>query len=572
MPPPTTKKVTVTMVTHNFESTQSAQRGLSLAEWEQRTSWETVLAGTDLPFGAHFNRCDDPDAKFEDTERWTDALYEDDDAVVLIAHEAHLELADADCEPPLWWPRESTKPVDKLTAYAGMREISRAEAARAIGLDETSVIESMEWIFSYPGLDKVAKAAKARGVNPWGVLGAVMAWVAVDIPPEVTTLSEQKGKGTFNLFVALCGEPGAGKGRTMELASDMVRREIRGNFVTAEFNKPMRAPVGSPEGMISALRPRTAADDEDEDNQPPELARVIFVIDEMNRLYGERRTQESTQEGTLLSMWSNENVGVLRKKEQDTLAVEAWSYRVCFLVGAQAKWVHRLAGETSAGLAQRWLYLPAATTHVERPQLGKKRNAAKVEIPTIDIPAEVWNATKPVVIDNYVQYALELQAYFLRKADAEKRPVDPFNVHRAYNQARVAAALAVITRGRLEVSPEVWHLAGVVMDVSDLTRARIVREYEHHERRDRVEAAADRAGINDDAVIKAAETKIVKVLKDNGGTMPGGKLRNTLSKPQREVSEQAVNNLKQSGVISVEEIEAKGNRAAWYLFKLNKAG
>ena len=571
MPPPTTKKVTVTMVTDNFESTQSAQRGLSLAEWEQRTPWETVLAGTDLPEGVHFNRCDDLDAKFEDTERWTDALYEDDDAVVLIAHEAHLELADANCEPPLWWPRESTKPVDKLTAYAGMREISRAEAARAIGLDELSVIESMEWIFSYPGLDKVAKAAKTRGVNPWGVLGAVMAWVAVDIPPEVTTLGEQQGKGTFNLFVALCGEPGAGKGRTMQLASDMVRREIRGNFVMAAFNEPMRALVGSPEGMISALRPRTAADDEDEDNQPAELARVIFEVAEINRLYGERRAQESTQEGTLLSMWSNENVGVLRKKEQDTLAVEAWSYRVCFLVGAQAKWVHRLAGETSDGLAQRWLYLPAATTHVERPQLGKKRNAVEVEIPTIDIPAEVWNATKPVVIDNYVQYALELQAYFLRKADAEKRPVDPFNVHRAYNQARVAAALAVITRGRLEVSPEAWHLAGVVMDVSDLTRARLVREYEHRERRDRVEAAADRAGIHDEAVIRNAEKRIVKVLKENGGAMPGGKIRKALSKPQREVSEHAVDNLEQSGVISIEEVEAKGNRAAWYLFKLKKA-
>ena len=567
MPPPTTKKVTVTMVTDNFESTQSAQRGLSLAEWEQRTSWETVLAGADLPFGAHFNRCDDPDAKFDGTEQWTDAPYEDDDAVVLIAHEAHLELADADSEPPLWWPRESTKPVDKLTAYAGMREISRAEAARAIGLDELSVIESMEWIFSYPGLDKVAKAAKTRDVNPWGVLGAVMAWVAVDIPPEVTTLGEQQGKGTFNLFVALCGEPGAGKGRTMQLASDMVRREIRGNFVTAEFNKPMRGPVGSPEGMISVLRPRTAAEDEDEDNQPPELARVIFEVAEINRLYGERRAQESTQEGTLLSMWSNENVGVLRKKEQDTLAVEAWSYRACFLVGAQAKWVHRLAGETSDGLAQRWLYLPVATTHVERPQLGKKRNAAKVEIPTIDIPAEVWNATKPVVIDNYVQYALELQAYFLRKADAEKRPVDPFNVHRAYNQARVAAALAVITRGRLEVSPEAWHLAGVVMDVSDLTRARIVREYEHHERRDRVEAAADRAGINDDAVIKAAETKIVKVLERSKGYVPHSELRRSMSRPQREVLDTALDNLEEKRTIGVEDI-MRGDKVVGINYRL----
>ena len=270
------------MVTHNLESTESTQRGLSLAEWEQRTSWETVLAGTDLPEGAAFYRCDDPDAKFDGTERWTDAPYEDDDeAVVLIAHETHLELADADSEPPLWWPRESTKPVDKLTAYAGMREISRAEAARAIGLDETSVIESMGWIFSYPGLDKVAKAAKARGVNPWGVLGAVMAWVAVDIPPEVTTLGEQQGKGTFNLFVALCGEPGAGKGRTMQLASDMVRREIRGNFVTAEFNKPMRAPVGSPEGMISARRVAQAPD-------MPSRAEVADVLKSLKpgRSYG----------------------------------------------------------------------------------------------------------------------------------------------------------------------------------------------------------------------------------------------------------------------------------------------
>ncbi|MEO5312428.1 hypothetical protein [Corynebacterium sp. c24Ua_83] len=547
-----------------------------MSEWEQRTTWARVLDGADVPEGNEFHRCDEQADTFDGTERWTNEAYDGaPDAATLIASDTHLELADAECSaPPVWWPESEAVPVDKLTAYAGVREISRADAARKLGLDETSVIESLSWVFSYPGLDKVAKAAKTRGVNPWGLLGAVMSWVAADIPPEVTTLSEQEGKGTFNLFVALCGEPGAGKGRTMQLGSELVRRGAQGNFVTDSYNKPTRAPVGSPEGMISVLRPRTPDEDDDaaEDNPRTELARVIFVIDEMNRLYGERRTQESTQEGTLLSMWSNENVGVLRKKEQDTLAVEAWSYRVCFLVGAQAKWVHRLASETSAGLAQRWLYLPAATTHVERPQLGRKRNAAEVELPTIDVPAEVWNATEPVVIDNYVQYALELQDYFLRKAGVEKRPIDPFKVHRAYNQARVAAALSVITRGRLEVSPEAWHLAAAVMDVSDLTRERISREYEHRDRQERINAAADRAGIHDDAVVKAAEKRIVRVLKDNGGHMSGGSLRNALSRPQREVSDQAVANLRQAREIKVEDIETKGNKKPWRRFSLITAG
>ena len=569
MPPPN-KKVTTTMVTHNQESTPLT----SLSEWEQRTTWARVLAGADVPEGNEFYRRDEQADTFDGAERWTNEAYDGDpDAVTLIASDTHLELAANGSEPPVWWPDSDAVPVDKLTAYAGVREVSRAEAARALGLDETSVIESLGWVFSYPGMDKVNAAATARGVNPWGVLGAVMAWVAADIPPEVTTLSEQWGKGTFNLFVALCGEPGAGKGITARLGSELVRRGAQGNFVTDSYNAPVRGMVGSPEGMISALSPRTPDEDDDaEDNPHTELARVIFVIDEMNRLYGERRTQESTQEGTLLSMWSNENVGVLRKQEKDTLTVPEWTYRVCFLVGAQAKWVHRLASETSAGLAQRWLYLPAVTTHVERPRLGRKRNTTAVELPTIDVPAVVWNATEPVVIHDYVQDLMELQAYYLRKADADQRPIDPFKVHRAYNQARVAAALSVITRGRLEVSPEAWHLAAAVMDVSDLTRERISREYEHRDRRERVEAAADRAGIHDDAVVKAAEKRIVRVLKDNGGSMSGGLLRNALSRPQREVSDQAVANLQKARAIKIEDIEAKGNKRPWRRFSLTTAG
>lgn len=545
----------------------------SLSEWEQRTPWARILAGADVPEGNEFYRCEDMQDTFNGIERWTNAVDDDDpDAVTLIARDTRLELADGCSGSPVWWPESEAVPVDKLTAYAGVREISRADAARALGLDETSVIESLNWIFSYPGMDKVNSAATARGVNPWGVLGAAMAWVAADIPPEVTTLSEQWGKGTFNLFVALCGEPGAGKGITARLGNELVRRGGQGNFVTNSYNTPVRGMVGSPEGMIGALSPRTPDEDGDEDNQPTELARVIFVIDEMNRLYGERRTQEGTQEGTLLSMWSNENVGVLRKHEKDTLAAPEWTYRVCFLVGAQAKWVHRLASETSAGLAQRWLYLPAVTTHVERPKLGRKRRTTEVELPTIDVPAEVWNATKPVAIHDHVQDLMELQAYYLRKADAEGRAIDPFKVHRAYNQARVAAALSVITRGLLEVSPEAWHLAAAVMDVSDLTRERISREYEYRNRQERINAAADKNRIHDDAVVKAAETKIVEVLERNGGAMPGGSLRNALSRPQREVSDQAVENLLQAHTIEIEEVKPKGNKKPWRRFSLHTAG
>lgn len=207
------------MVTHQPPSNHVT----SLSDWEQRTSWARVLDGADVPEGNEFHRRDEQADTFDGIERWTNEAYDGDpDAATLIANDTHLEL-DAECSaPPVWWPDSEAVPVDKLTAYAGVREISQADAARKLGLDETSVIESLSWVFSYPGLDKVNTAATARGVNPWGVLGAVMAHVAADIPPEVTTLSEQWGKGTFNLFVALCGEPGAGKGITARLGSERV--------------------------------------------------------------------------------------------------------------------------------------------------------------------------------------------------------------------------------------------------------------------------------------------------------------------------------------------------------------
>lgn len=190
-----------------------------------------------------------------------------------------------------------------------------------------------------------------------------------------------------------------------------------------------------------------------------------------------------------------------------------------------------------------------------------------MELPTINVPAEVWNATKPVAIHDHVQDLMELQAYYLRKADAAGLPIDPFKVHRAYNQARVAAALSVITRGRLEVSPEAWRLAAAVMDVSDLTRERISREHEHRDRRERVEAAAERASIHDDAVVKAAETKIIEVLERDKGYVPHAALRRAMSRPQREVLDTAVENLEKARTISVEDI-MRGDKVVGINYRL----
>ena len=111
------------------------------------------------------------------------------------------------------------------------------------------------------------------------------------------------------------------------------------------------------------------------------------------------------------------------------------------------------------------------------------------------------------------------------------------------------------------------HLAGVVMDVSDLTRARIVREYEHRERRARVEAAADKAGIHDDAVVKAAETKIVKVLERSKGYVPHAELRRSMSRPQREVLDTALDSLEEARTISVEDI-MRGDKVVGINYRL----
>lgn len=562
-------------------ATAPAKKHARLHDWEQATDWDTILAGQDAltssskgsaptaasqlssPTSGAYTLLDEAD---NGTKRWAPTDNEDTDAVLVTSGD-RIRLEDPTTKlPPVWWP-VSEPHTDKLTAYAGVREINRATAAQRLHINEEDVINSFAWFFNHQGLDAIHTASKMRGVNPWGTLGAAVTRINADIDPRVTLNTAKWGKGTLNLFTVLCGEPGSGKGITQQLARDLIQRGTHNNYALAGIDNLAQKPVGSPEAMALALAAQeldTNDDDDENANKPlmePLLRRVLFSADEMTRVYGERRSQESTQEGVLLSMWSNENLGALRKREQDNIDVDAWTYRACFIASAQAKWVHRLAGETSAGLAQRWLYMPAGSTEVQRPHRGdlqRSGGSSSSTLPVVRVPERVWAAKKSVEVDAEVQFLMMLQAALLRQAESNGQGVDPFAVHRAYNQLRVAAAIHVLTTGRLGVEPAAWHLAAVVMDVSDLTRMRMTRLYEGTARREKVDAAVDKAAVQDDALMQRVKERSMKVLGRNPEGLSWAALRREITFKQREVMGPALAELLSVGAVCKEDVVVKG--------------
>jgi len=65
---------------------------------------------------------------------------------------------------------------------------------------------------SRPVLEHILTLARARRVGPWAVLGAAMTHAVASIPAHVAIPAMVGGRMSLNMFVALVGPSGAGKG------------------------------------------------------------------------------------------------------------------------------------------------------------------------------------------------------------------------------------------------------------------------------------------------------------------------------------------------------------------------
>ncbi|MBF6288151.1 hypothetical protein GV791_01780 [Nocardia cyriacigeorgica] len=325
--------------------------------------------------------------------------------------------------------------------------------------------------------------AQATYVGPWAMLGVVLARAIAATDPTLMLYEMIRSRASLNLFVALCGRSGGGKGLAERGGRDAVLFDNGGTPVDIEEHSP-----GSGEG-IARLFAEPAVKEEDR----PALRRALLTSSEVDTLIALGSRQGSTLMGELRKVYSGEALGFANANRATRTRVQRDSYRACLLLGVQYLRAGALLDDAAGGTPQRFLYLP--TTDDYPPEFDP--DAVPPDPITVSVPA------RSSVGPKYMRTPREMNDEFRRYHHARRcgEPVDEFDGHKMLTRAKVAAALAILD-GREHVNLDDWKLAGTVIRVSDRTRAEMVAAVAEQARkaaRARAEVKATEAVTVDDA-------------------------------------------------------------------------
>lgn len=210
-----------------------------------------------------------------------------------------------------------------------------------------------------PELTYIRDFARAKHTNPWALFMACAVRIAVCVPPNVMLSRPGYPDDPLNLYVAICGDPGTGKGVTTRLALQLVP-----NLIDAFEGIP-----ASGESIGSFYAHRTILPAENGQEKPGRRAsalecvtpRALIDAPEIQVIGGESDRRGSILAPQLASGFSGEALGVRLKKESDSLEVPANAYRLCAITGIQPLSAMGLFGDrqSGVGLSTRFLFAPS---------------------------------------------------------------------------------------------------------------------------------------------------------------------------------------------------------------------
>lgn len=375
-----------------------------------------------------------------------------------------------------------------------------------------------------PALQHVLTLARARGVGPWATLGAALARAVATIPPEIMLPGIVGSRMSLNLFVALIGPSGGGKGAAEATALD-------------GFSLPYVevVPLGSGEGVNRTFRPVGTKPDE-----PNPVTAAIFSAPEIDTVAAVASRQGSTLSAELRKMYSGEQLGFANASKDTRSIVAAGSYRACLIIGVQPLRAHTLLGASDGGLPQRFVWLPTSDPDAPDeppPDPGKW----KISRPS-------WLRAVGSAVDLIVPEAASKTIRAHRLAVLREDPhVDPLDGHALLTRLKVAASLMALD-GRTVVSTEDWSLAGYVMDVSNYTRERCQRALAEQSRSAntaRALAAADREEVISDRRHQRCKESVLRWVAKlpDGGTISRQQLTRSIKSDIRDCFDAAIGEL-----------------------------
>ncbi|WP_203236518.1 helix-turn-helix transcriptional regulator [Nocardia panacis] len=406
------------------------------------------------------------------------------------------------------------------------------------GPSSVDVIE--EFWASRKVLTHVREFARARRAGPWGVLGVILARTVAAVPPTVTLPPVVGGRMSLNLFTALVGPSGGGKGACEGSARDAVVCSYDPHGLTMVDIEEF--PLGSGEGIARTFRP-AGIDDQELNSRD----RAIFGAPEIDTVAALFSRSGSTLEGELRKLYSGEQIGFNNARKETRTVVAGHSYRACFVVGVQPLRAQALLGGADGGTPQRFLWMPV--TDPDAPDTAPTEPAQWV----VRMPRPNWKPGDLVIPDEAREAIDTARLVRLRGRDGEP---DALDGHALLTRVKVAAALMALD-GRTEVSEEDWYLAGVVMAMSNHTRARVQaasREQVRRANHARALASAERDEVIGDRKFQRACDRILYWL--DKGSLPRSELHRKLKVDIRDNFGPAIAELMERG--DVVELETDG--------------
>lgn len=489
-------------------------------------------------------------------------------------------------------PHEYNRLIVNGVKFALSRPIEdlRAEANRQFGTDHrdtAGVFDNLTFQRTAPAVDDEAfwasravltdlrQFARARRVAPWAVLGYALARAVCAIPPHVVLPALVGSEASLNLFVALVGPSGAGKGGASGAAKSWLRTDP----------ETVIAPLGSGEGMakVYAYKQKPTSANPAWTQVGLESA-VLFDAPEVDSLAALSARNSSTLLPQLRSAYSGEELGFSYADPAKSVRLCAYRYRLCLTVGVQPGRGSGLLDDADGGTPQRFVWLP--TTDPDIPDEAPEAPAA-YELPIwptnagtskitlggtgalglLDVPAKPGDL-RTLIIPAVARTAIDEHRCKMLRGDAG---TDPLDGHRLLCRLKVAAALMWLDRRTDEVSEQDWELAGTVMAVSDATRRSVVAALADKAqasnrargRADTVRAvAAEEARADMDAErIERVAKNVVSILEDFGGEESRSNVRKKLMSRDRSIFDQHVQQeLIESGMIEVIESAGRGSK------------
>jgi hypothetical protein len=316
------------------------------------------------------------------------------------------------------------------------------------------------------------RTAQARLGGPWAALGVTLVRVLATVPPKVQLAPVIGGPASLNLFVALVGASGRGKGVAEAIARQAVWiHDMEGSDVV-----PTAVPIGSGEGIARTYRPAGA------DGMTSRTA--IFTSHEVDTLSSLTGRTGSTLGAELRKMFSGEPLGFANANATTRCLVDAHTYRAGVTIGVQPLRSGPLLAAADGGLPQRFIWLPVSD--VDAPDVEPELPA-----PWELLVADWGHADTPVLLELPDEAVTEMVEH-RRRVLREDPDVDPLDGHVLFVRAKVAAGLSILD-GRAGISPEDWELAGRVMEVSSQQRNLCQRTLDERSRRTRRAKALDAA-------------------------------------------------------------------------------